>query len=314
MHSRQGMLPLVVRELTAQTPTIVSIRLESERREPLPPWEPGAHIDVQLLTRHERQYSLCGDPHDDRSYRIAVLREELSRGASHYIHSFLRVGARVYARPPRNLFPLAGAASYLLIAAGIGITPILAMARHLASRGEDWRLVYLVRRSEDVAFATELAALGEGVRIHASSEEGRLDTAELLTAVRPGTDVYACGPQRLLDSLDDHAVLLPSDSTLRTERFEPVRKDFLPDTPFTVTCARSEKTVEVPTDSTLLLALAKADIEVPASCLRGVCGTCAVPLLGGRAEHRDSLGTDDGSGLIYPCVSRAIDTTLTLDV
>ncbi|GGH46881.1 PDR/VanB family oxidoreductase [Microbacterium album] len=313
MRGRDGMLPLIVREIAPQTPSIVSIRLEDPAGAPLPAWEAGAHIDVQLVTRHERQYSLCGDPADASGYRIAVLREELSRGASHYIHSFLRVGARVYVRSPRNMFPLADARSYLLLAGGIGITPMLAMARELAARNADWRLLYLVRTRNDVAFAEELAGFGERVQVHVSGESSRIDIAEVLGSLAAGTDVYACGPARLVDALEERAALLPRGSALHVERFEPALRQFRPNVPFTLVCAASDVTVEVPAESSMLHALGGAGIELPASCLRGVCGSCAVPLLEGQAEHRDSLGADDASGIVYPCVSRALGPTLVID-
>lgn len=314
MRSRAGMQELVVREIVPQTSSIVSLTLEHPSGQDLPAWEPGAHIDVQLLTRHERQYSLCGDPADRSAYRIAVLREERSRGASHYIHSYLRPGARVFTREPRNHFALADSVSYLLLAAGIGITPVMAMARELAARESEWRMVYLVRERSDAAFASELAGFGDRVRVHAATEDGRLDIAALCADLPAGTDLYACGPPRLMDDLERHAPTLPAGSRLHVERFAPVRREFAPDVAFTVVCARSETTVDVPAGSSMLLALSKSGIEVPSSCMSGVCGTCAVPMLAGSAEHRDSLGADDARGIVYPCVSRAQGGQLTLDL
>lgn len=307
------MTALVVREITNETPSIVSIRLENPDASPLPAWEPGAHIDVQLITRHERQYSLCGDPADTCAYRIAVRREPLSRGGSHYIHSFLRLGNTVWVRPPRNLFALGASSSYLLLAAGIGITPILSMARHLAATGADWRLVYLARSSEDVAFQHELAALGDRASTHISGERGRLDVAQLLRGVEAGTDVYVCGPQGFIDALVELDALLPEASRLHVERFEPKKREFRPDEAFSVTCARSDVTVTVPADRSMLETLQGAGIDVRGSCLRGVCGSCALQVLDGAPEHRDSLNTDDASATIYPCVSRAVSPRLVVD-
>jgi ferredoxin-NADP reductase len=311
MRGREGMLPLTVRRIVRETPSIVSIHLQDPDGAPLPAWEPGAHIDLQLITRHERQYSLCGDPADVSTYRIAVRREPLSRGGSHYIHSFLREGSRVWVRPPRNLFPLGDATSYLLLAAGIGITPMLAMARHLDATGADWRLVYAVRERGDAAFAAELAAFGERARLHVSGEEGRLDAAQLLGAQHPGTAVYACGPAGFIDALA--AVELPAGCALHVERFAPVPRSFAPNEPFDVVCARSGVTVHVPAERTMLHALQGAGVPMSGSCLRGVCGSCAVPLLDGVAEHRDSLTIDPASNVLYPCVSRALASPLTID-
>lgn len=313
MRSRTGLLPLVVTEIVRETPSIVSVRLASADGAVLPPWQPGAHIDVQLITRHERQYSLCGDPADVHGYRIAVLREEFSRGGSHYIHTFLRVGSRVWVRPPRNLFTLSDAPAFHLLAAGIGITPILAMARHLAAEGADWRMTYLVRRRDDVAFAADLAALGDRVQIHVGAESGRLDLSALYSGLAAGTAVYACGPQRFVDALDDLAGSMPDGATLHVERFEPKPREFRPNEPFTVTAARSGVTVEVPADRTMMVSLQRAGVPMEGSCLRGICGSCAVGVLDGTPEHRDSLTGDDASMTMYPCVSRALSPTLVID-
>ncbi|WP_200847110.1 PDR/VanB family oxidoreductase [Microbacterium sp. 18062] len=313
MRDRSDMMPLVVSEIVRETPHIVSVRLEAADGGVLPAWEPGAHVDVQLVTRQERQYSLCGDPADTRGYRIAVRNEPFSRGGSHYIHTFLRVGRRVHVRAPRNLFPLGDAPSYLLLAAGIGITPILAMARHLAATGADWRMVYLSRHREDVAFTAELDALGDRVRTHVSGEDGRLDLGAVLSALAPGTDVYACGPQSFADALTGLSDRLPEGSRLHMERFEPKPREHRPNEPFSVVCSRSEVTVEVPAERTMLQALQAEGVDVQGSCLRGICGSCAVPVLGGTPEHRDSLTVDDASMVMYPCVSRSLTPTLVVD-
>ena len=307
-------MPLVVREITRQTPDILSIRMQNADGSPLPAWRPGAHVDLQLITRHERQYSLCGDPADTATYQIAVRREESSRGGSHYIHSFLREGATVWVRPPRNLFELGDASAHLLLAAGIGVTPILAMARHLASVGADWRMIVLARTRDGVAFAEEIAALGERATVHLSGESGRLDLAGVLGAVAPGTAVYACGPTAFTDALIALAPTLPEGCGIHLERFEPRRREFGPNEPFTATAARSGVTVEVPATRSLRESLRGAGVSVSGSCLRGVCGSCAIPVLAGAVEHRDSLTTDDDARVIYTCVSRARPgETLVLD-
>lgn len=313
MRNRSGMMPLIVQEIVQETPTIVSLQLADPEGRPLPPWDPGAHIDVQLVTRHERQYSLCGDPADEFRYRIAVLREEHSRGASNYIHRFLKVGRKVYVRPPRNLFPLSDAKRHLLLAAGIGITPILSMARSLAATDADWRLVYAVRNRTDIAFADELATYGDHVRVHVSGEAGRLDLAALLAELEPGTDVSACGPRGFTDALAARVDTLPPDCRLHLERFEPKARVHRPNEAFTVVCTRSERTVEVPARLTMLDALQAAGVGVGGSCRRGVCGSCAVQVLDGEPEHRDSLTTSDASRTIYPCVSRSLSPTLVIN-
>ncbi len=305
MRTREGLLPLTVREIVRETPDIVSIRLAAPDGSALPAWQPGAHVDLQLITRHERQYSLCGDPADTTSYRIAVRREELSRGGSHYIHTFLREGSTVWVRPPRNLFELGEAPSYLLLAAGIGVTPILAMARHLAATDADWRLIVLARTRDGVAFADEIAALGERATVHVSGEQGRLDLGAEVAAIAPGTDVYACGPAGFVDALLALTPTLPAGSGIHLERFEPRAREFGPNEAFTATAARSGVTVEVPAARSLLESLQGSGVPLGGSCLRGVCGSCAVPVLDGDVEHRDSLTVDDDARVMYPCVSRA---------
>lgn len=313
MRDRRDMMPLVVREKVRETPSVVSLRLEDPDARPLPPWGPGAHIDLQLITRHERQYSLCGDPADRHGYRIAVQEEPLSRGGSHYIHRFLRVGSRVYARAPRNLFPVDDARAYLLLAAGIGITPLLSMTRHLERTGADWRMVYAVRHRVDVAFATELDSFGDRVRVHVSSEKGRLDLTTPLSEIESGTDVYACGPSGFADALAALRADLPDGCRLHMERFEPAPRVHRPNEPFTVVCARAGREVPVPADRTMLQALQGDGIDVGGSCLRGVCGSCALRVLDGRPEHRDSLNTHDEATTVYPCVSRSLTPVLVVE-
>jgi ferredoxin-NADP reductase len=307
------MIPLVVRRIATESTDIVSIELVDPTGAMLPEWEPGAHIDVQLVTRQQRQYSLCGDPADRRSYRIAVLREEFSRGASMYIHDYLREGRTVHASEPRNLFPIHPAGEYLLLAAGIGITPLLPMAKALADRGATWSMNYAVRSSSSVPFHAEIAALGHHVTINSRDGAGRLDLAEFLRMPRPGVAVYTCGPARFTDAVVDAMAHWPRNS-LHLERFEPKVGVVRPNEPFTIRTARSNKTIEVPPERTALQALNFADLPVPGSCLRGVCGSCAVRVVSGAVEHRDSLTTDEDSPVMYPCVSRALGSELVIDI
>jgi ferredoxin-NADP reductase len=309
------MRALTVARIRVESTDIVSLELEDPQGAPLPAWQPGAHVDVQLVTRQQRQYSLCGDPADLRRYRIAVLREELSRGASRYIHGFLREGRTVHVSDPRNLFPMLPAERYLLLAAGIGITPILPMARELERRGAPWRLAYAVRGDEHLPFRRELDELGRGgsVTLHSPGHAGRLDLAAVLAEHRDGTAVYACGPTRFAEAVEQAMRDRPPGS-LHLERFEPKAGVVRPNEPFTVRCDRSQKTVEVPAELSMMKALEIAGVPVPGSCLRGVCGSCAVTVLAGRAEHRDSLTTDEASRTAYPCVSRSLTPELTLDL
>lgn len=315
MPSRKGLRPLVVTRIHEESTDILSLELGHSGGDPLPPWQPGAHIDVQLITRQQRQYSLCGDPDDRSRYRIAVLREELSRGASLYIHGHLREGRTVHVGEPRNLFPLLPAERYLLLAAGIGITPLLPMARELERWGAAWSLHYAVRGAERLPFRSELEEFGDRVTLHSRDHAPRLDLAALLAEPKPqsGPAVYACGPARFTDAVEEAMSSWPPGS-LHLERFEPKAGIVRPNEPFTVVGARSQKTVEVPAELTMLKALEIAGIELAGSCLRGVCGACAVTVVAGHAEHRDSLTTDEASSTVYPCVSRSLTPELTIDV
>lgn len=313
MAGRAGRLPLVVTGIAQEATGIVSVELADASGALLPEWEPGAHLDVQLVTRHERQYSLCGDPRDRHRYRIAVLREERSRGVSMYIHDFLRVGSIVHVRPPRTLFPLASADEHLLLAAGIGITAILPLAQRLERDRAEWRLHYAIRSGAHLPFRDEIAALGRRVSIHSPEHAGRLDLAALLARPRPGVAVQACGPARFVGAVAEAMTAWPPGS-LHLERFEPRPLATRPNAPFTVHCARSGVSVEVPAERSMLQALTAHDLPVTGSCLRGVCGSCAVPVLDGAVEHRDSLTSGDETSVMYPCVSRAVGSQLTIDL
>lgn len=314
MPSRQGTFPLVVSRIVTESTDIVSLELVHPNGEELPAWEPGAHLDVQLVTRQQRQYSLCSDPADRFRYRIAVLREDFSRGASMYIHTYLREGRTVRARPPRNLFPLLPADEYLLLAAGIGITPILPMAFQLRQVDAAFSMHFAVQDAAHLPFQTEIAQLGDAVTINSREHAGRLNLQALLAEPRPGLAVYSCGPARFTNAVENAMAHWPQGS-LHLERFEPKPILARPNVPFIVRAARSNVEVEVPADMTMLKALDAAGVAVPpSSCLRGVCGSCALRVIEGTPEHRDSLTTDPDSTTIYPCVSRSAKAEIVVDV
>ncbi|MDF5758083.1 PDR/VanB family oxidoreductase [Spongiactinospora sp. TRM90649] len=313
MMVNEGGRRLTIEAIEREARNIVALRLVDPAGGELPPWEPGAHIDVQLITRHLRQYSLCGDPGDTRRYRVAVLKERLSRGASEYVHSYLREGKQVRVWEPRNHFRLEAAERYVFVAGGIGITPILPMVKQAQRTGVPWRLIYTVRTPEDAAFRDELARLGGGVRLHASDERGLLDLRAALGAPREGTGVYCCGPSGLITALEQAMAGWPAAS-LHTERFAPVARSVRPDEPFTALCARSGIRVEVPAGTSLLDALRRNRVPAPGSCLRGVCGACSVGVLDGVPEHRDSLLPEGTTDRMHSCVSRAWTPEITLDL
>ncbi|MFE2374211.1 PDR/VanB family oxidoreductase [Streptomyces sp. NPDC059398] len=276
---------------------------------PLAPWAPGAHIDLALPNWLTRQYSLCGDPADQDSYRIAVRHDPLSRGGSEYIHRFLRQGRTLEVSLPRNHFPLEPAPEYLFLAGGIGITTTLPMLRTAVASGIPASLVYVGRSADAMPFAGELrSAYGDRVRIVATREHGRPDLAALASGAAPGALVYCCGPAPMLAAAE---AAFPAGQ-LRMERFQPVARSFGPDTAFDAVCSRSGRTVRVPEDESLLDALNQAGFPVPSGCREGVCGSCELTVLDGEPEHRDDIGAP--AGRMYACVSRALSPGLVLDL
>jgi ferredoxin-NADP reductase len=276
---------------------------------PLAPWEPGAHIDLALPNWLTRQYSLCGDPADRDEYRIAVRHDRLSRGGSEYIHLFLNEGHALEVSEPRNNFPLRSAPEYLFIAGGIGITPIAPMLAAAVRSGVSASLVYVGRSVATMPFVDELrAAHGDRMRIHATDEHGRPDFAAMAAELSDQAMVYSCGPASMLDAVE---AAFPGQR-LHSERFRPAAREFAPSKPFSVHCARSDRTIEVATDESVLDALTHAGYRIPSGCREGVCGTCEIGVLAGEPDHRDDIGAPPGR--MYCCVSRALSPDLTLDL
>ncbi|HJP77690.1 MAG TPA: PDR/VanB family oxidoreductase [Pseudonocardiaceae bacterium] len=277
----------------------------------LPSWTPGAHVDLAPEGGPERQYSLCGRP-SAPAWEIAVLREPDGRGGSAFVHDRVRVGDRVRVRGPRNHFPLVEAASYRFVAGGIGITPIRPMIAEAAARGADWRLLYGGRTAASMAFAAELAELGERVRLRPQDEHGLLDLKAELAGLDDDTAVYCCGPEPLLAAV---AELVPPE-LLHVERFAPVAVD-RPDTAFDVQLNRSGRTVRVAPGRSVLESIEAAGVPVLFSCREGTCGTCETEVLDGEPDHRDSLLTEReraAGDTMLICVSRALGPRLVLDL
>lgn len=298
------MRTVLVTSRTVEAEDVVSFVLSGDD---LAPWEPGAHIDVEIQPGLVRQYSLCGDPADRDSWRIAVLREVPGRGGSRYLHDHMPVRATVRVSEPRNNFPLLSAPNHIFVAGGIGITPLLPMLRE----AHDWVLYYGGRRRARMAFLGELARYGDRVRVLPEDEYGLLPLEEIFAA--SDAPVYCCGPEPLLAA----AERLSPPGRLRVERFHPREVTAAPARDFDVLAAASGKTVRVASKQSILDALDTAGIPMPSSCREGTCGTCEVTVLDGEAEHRDSVLTQQerASGrTMMVCVSRARSPRLVLDV
>ncbi|MDT7841483.1 PDR/VanB family oxidoreductase [Streptomyces justiciae] len=292
---------------------VLALTLRHPLGEPLPAWEPGAHVDVVLGPGLERQYSLCGDPSDRSGWRIAVLREPDGRGGSAHVHEQLGQGDKVRVRGPRNHFALEPAPRYRFIAGGIGITPILPMLATAEAAGAEWSLLYGGRTRQSMAFTEELSRYGDRVTVAPQDETGLLDLASALDGVPEGTLVYCCGPGPLLDAVQARC---PS-GLLHLERFTPKEQETGENTEFEVELARSGGTVTVPADVSVLDAVRAAGVEVLYSCTEGTCGTCETDVLDGTPDHRDSVLTDEeqeAGETMMICVSRCRGRRLVLDL
>ncbi|MDN7849040.1 PDR/VanB family oxidoreductase [Burkholderia seminalis] len=299
--------------------------------QPFDAYEPGAHIDVTAPSGITRQYSLCGDPDERGSYLFAVKKEARSRGGSRSLHDDVAVGAELSIGAPRNLFRLTDDASeHVLIAAGIGITPLLSMAYALHKRGARYQLHYFARSREHAAFVDALSAepFAPHVTFHYGVEPDTL-AAELGRCVAPldaRAHVYTCGPGPFMDAVVAAAATRVPDDSIHLERFaaEPVAAeagktgaDPGPVDGFEVRLQRSGQSVRVTPDTSIVDALARIGIEVDTSCGEGVCGTCMVPVLDGEPDHRDhclSKAERAGNTVICCCVSRARSAVLVLDL
>lgn len=306
-----GLFDVVVTERRELAEGVLGLTLSHPDGAALPPWTPGAHVDLAPQGGPERQYSLCGRPADP-AWEIAVLREPDGRGGSAFVHDRVRAGDRVRVRGPRNHFALVDAAGYRFVAGGVGITPIRPMIAEVAARGADWRLLYGGRTAASMAFAAELAALGERVRLRPQDEHGLLDLTAELSDLDEGTAVYCCGPEPLLAAVAD---LVPPE-LLHVERFAPVAVD-RPGTAFDVQLNRSGKIVHVPAGRSVLESIEAAGVPVLFSCREGTCGTCETEVLDGEPDHRDSLLTEEeraAGDTMLICVSRARGARLVLDL
>lgn len=289
----------------------------------LPPFEAGAHIDVHLADGLVRQYSLCNGPHETGIYRIAVLREPSSRGGSAAVHDALMVGSTLKISAPRNFFGLAKEAPHhLLLAGGIGVTPILAMAQALHARGGSFTMHYATRNRARTAFADALAAAPYAANVHLHHDDGpaeqRLDLTEVLRAAPAGNHLYVCGPAGFMNAAIDAARHQGwADERIHRESFQAAAPSEHDAAGFELVLSRSGRVIPVLPDQTALRALLDAGIDVPYSCEQGVCGTCLTRVVEGGIEHRDQYLTDEeraAQDQFLPCCSRAQGKRLVLEL
>ncbi len=311
---------VVARKQEAQG--ICSFELESTTSQSLPVFSAGAHIDVQVAPGLVRQYSLCSDPAVSGRWRIGVLQDPKSRGGSVAMHERAQVGTVLKVGMPRNLFSLVSAPHTVLIAGGIGVTPILSMAIELSRQGKPFEMHYCARSPQRMAFREELleGAFGDRVNCYFSDEPASqaFDAQRVLEQAPPGAHLYVCGP----DGFMTHVLTAARESAwsedrLHREHFASAVPAGAVDQAFEVQLGSSGQVLQVPADRTVLQVLLDHGVDVPFSCESGVCGTCVPRVLQGAPDHRDSYLTDAeraANDQFTPCCSRAKSSTLVLDL
>lgn len=298
---------------------IISLELVEPTGKWLPPFEAGAHVEVQVAPGVVRHYSLCGSPEDRHCYRLGVLREPASRGGSARIHEHFHEGALIAISPPRNQFRLEeGAEHSLLVGGGIGITPILAMAWQLHGIGASFEVHYCLRNRARAAFLAllERAPFADKVTLHIDDDGHRLDIPRLLRHSQVKRHLYVCGPGGFMDAVISTARQQGwPKSNVHYEYFAAEL-----DTTgggFTLHAERSGLTLQVSEGRSIAQVLLEAGVEVPLSCEQGVCGTCVTRVLEGIPDHRDLFLTDEekaSNDQILLCCSRASSSLLRLDI
>ena len=302
---------------------IVLLDLEPVDQQPLPAFSAGAHIDVQTPSGAVRQYSLCGVPGETTAYQIAVLREPQGRGGSASVHDALSPGDRLTVSAPRNHFALhPGEGLSVLLAAGIGITPLLAMAEELHASGRPFVLHYCARSETRAAFheALRCKPYAGQVRFHFDGGDAarRLDIAATLAAQPAGAHVYTCGPAAYIAAVQAAAAMAGwAPERVHFEHFAGAAVDTTNDGGFDVVLARSGQLIRVEADVSITQALEAHGVRVPVSCEQGVCGTCLCDVLDGEVDHRDMYLTPEEQAQnkqMLPCCSRAKSARLVLDL
>jgi vanillate O-demethylase ferredoxin subunit len=311
-----------VQSITWEAEGIFSYELRDPAGAELPPFTAGAHIDLNLPTGVVRSYSLTNPQSERHRYVVAVQKDRVSRGGSTWVHDKLRTGDIITISAPRNNFELNENAKHtLLIAGGIGVTPLWCMSQRLASLGRSFELIYCARTPKDAAFRETIEAIGAkaGAKVTFNYDGvpgGKmLDLTAVAASVAPDTHVYCCGPLPMLEAFEAATKDLPRDN-VHVEYF--TAKDApAAEGGFTVVLAKSGKTFLVPPGKTILETLLDAGMNVASSCLEGVCGTCETRVLEGVPDHRDVVLTESerkASKTMMICCSGSKTDKLVLDL
>lgn len=314
------MIDVVVMSTAQVADGVRALELAAADGGPLPGFSAGDHIDLVLGPRMVRSYSLAGAPEPEPSrYRVAVALVKDGRGGSRAVHETLRPGSRLSVSEPVSTFRLAESAKHtVLIAGGIGITPILSMAYQLSRTGASWEAHYAAASRPAAAFLGELAALDDGAaHAYLRDEDGprSLKIASVIADAPPDAHVYCCGPARMLDDFTDATRQLDSER-VHLERFAG-GADPAPAHGLTVELARSAMTLQIADDQTILDAVLDAGVDVAFSCMEGICGTCRTRVLAGVPDHRDFVLSDAeraAGDAMTICCSRSKGDRLVLDI
>jgi vanillate O-demethylase ferredoxin subunit len=318
---------VVVKQVWAEAQRVMALDLQAADGGKLPAWEAGAHIDVQTQdkfgTAVVRQYSLCGSPGAD-TWRIAVLCDTQGRGGSARLCTDARVGDRLRVRGPRNHFQLStDERPVVLVAGGIGITPLLAMADRLHAQGQPFRLHYFARDRQSMAFRDQLLTCPYQSVVHLSfDDEGPTPLADIFTGADHDAWLYTCGPDGFMNAVMASAQAAGiSPLRIRKELFASEPLPAAPavggDRAFTVRLQSSGRLIEVPADKTVVHALADAGIDIVVSCEQGHCGSCLTRIIEGTPDHRDQFmlpEEHERNDAFTPCCSRAVSEILVLDL
>lgn len=320
--SIQTIMTLRITQIVYEADNILRYVLADPAGVPLPPFTAGAHIDLHLPGGLVRPYSLCGDPADRSRYDIAVLRDEKGRGGSKALHDTLRAGGLISVSAPRNQFPLAETATrHLLLAGGIGVTPMIAMIYTLVSLGQAFEMHFCTRAPEVTAFRNFLApriANGSVILHHDNGDPARgLDIQTLLKDPESGTHLYYCGPVGFMDAVKGASAHWPK-GTVHFEYFSSPADPIVAvggDGAFQVKIKDTGEVFEVPADKTIVSVLRDNGYAVDTQCEEGFCGTCMTRYVEGEADHRDIILDDDDRGqFMLICCSRAKSPVIVLDI
>jgi vanillate monooxygenase ferredoxin subunit len=323
-NASNSKLKVFVARKCSEAQDVCSLELVPQPGETLPSFTAGSHIDVHLPGNIIRQYSLCNSSKETDRYVIAVLRDPASRGGSISVHEAVDEGDEITIGYPKNNFRVIdGASRHLLIAGGIGVTPILCMAEYLAQTGADFSLHYLARTESRAAFVERIRNSQFHNRASVHFDDGapdqRFDIERTIGSEDRATHIYVCGPNGLISAVFDAARRMQwKEAQLHREAFSGVSSTTsCLDQSFEIVLARSGRTVVVPPDQTVTRVLAEVGVAVDVSCEQGVCGTCLTRVLDGTPDHRDVYLTEDERAKgdqFTPCCSRSKSPRLVIDL